>query len=95
MPTVAHDGFDSPPSFARRCLGIWRFAALLGGASLEGAALFWDLEPPSADSLAALSEAVERYMRLPAFLNIMKYSLKVMSRPIGFGNSHLRRRAHP
>lgn len=95
MPTVAHDGFDSPPSYARRWQGIWRFAALLGGASLEGAALFWDLAPPSGDSLAALSEAVERYMRSPAFLNIMKYSLKVMNRPIGFGNSHLRRRAHP
>ena len=85
MPTEAHDGFASPPSYARRWLGIWQFAALLGRAGMEGVALFWDLEPPSAGSLAALSEAVERYMRSPAFLNTMKYSLKVMTRPTAFG----------
>ncbi len=95
MPPKRGDGLDSNPSYLAPGLRLSRCATGLGGATLARLVLFCDPRPPSNESLAALSQATERYMRSPAFLDLMRYSLKLMSRPIRFGfpNLPLRRRA--
>jgi hypothetical protein len=67
-------------------LGLWRYAAVLSLAGLEGIDLLCDLRPPSEECLAALGQAVDRYMRSAAFLDLMRYSLKIISIPSCFGS---------
>jgi hypothetical protein len=97
MTPEGNEGLDSASSHAAPGIGLWRYAAILGIAGLEGIDLLCDLRPPSDEALAALSQAVDSYMRSAAFLDLMRYGLKIMSIPIYFGspNSPLRRRIFP
>ena len=63
---------------------MWHCSAILSGASLECAALFWGLESPGADSLNVLSEALELHMRSPSFLRLMHSCLNLISNPTFF-----------
>ena len=47
MPAEKNDRHDHFSVFTEPWLGLWRWAAVLGGASLEGVALFWDPRPPT------------------------------------------------
>jgi hypothetical protein len=86
MPTEVADGFDSVlGSFAAPWIGFWQCAAILGRASLEGAALFWGLGGTGDQSLATLGQTMDRYMRTPPFLVLMQQSLKMLSRPTCLG----------
>jgi hypothetical protein len=97
MTPEGNEGLDFASSHAAPGIRLWRYAAILGVAGLEGIDLLWDLRPPSDEALAALSQAVDRYMRSAAFLDLMRYSLKMMSIPIYFGspNSPMGRRISP
>jgi hypothetical protein len=68
-------------SYAEQWLAIWQCAAIWGRANLEGLARLWGLRSPRSDSLAALSPAMDRQMRNPAFINLMRHGFQVMSVP--------------
>jgi hypothetical protein len=79
MATEEHEGIEPLfRSYAELWLGFWRHAAAMSGASLKGAEMLWR---PSNESLAALSRTLDGYMRSPAFLQLMKHSLDMMSGP--------------
>src|ERR1017187_5429008 len=80
MPPEKLVGLDSSfRSYQALCVDLWQHAAVLGSVSLEGLALFWALQPPRADSLAALARTIDRHLRSPAFLRLMKHSLALAS----------------
>jgi hypothetical protein len=68
-----------PYAELRRC------APLVGAASLESIGLFWDLQGPRDDALAALATATDRTMRSPAFLGLMQCGLTMMNRAAAIG----------
>ncbi|HTB71737.1 MAG TPA: hypothetical protein VK762_00775 [Polyangiaceae bacterium] len=80
---------------------LWRYAPLVGAAGLESFGLFWDLQGPRDEALAALATATDRTMRSPAFLGLMQFGLTMMNRSTAivcpgalrrFSNSLLRTR---
>ncbi len=71
-----------PPyaAYAGPWLAMWECAAIWSRASMEATARMWGLSSPSrSDSLAALGLAMDRQMRNPAFLRLMRCSLQVAS----------------
>jgi hypothetical protein len=87
MPPEKRESFESIfRSYADLWLGLWRWSAIMGGASLEGIASLWGIQPPRDAPLAALSQTMDRYMRSPEFLSMMQSSLKLMSGPSCFGH---------
>ena len=55
-------------------------ASVLGIAGLDWLALFADLKPPRQETLEWLSEILDRYMRSPAFLSMIRSGLQLASR---------------
>jgi hypothetical protein len=68
-------------SYAELWLGLWRHTAAMREAGLKSAEMLWGLQRPSNESLAALSRTLDGYMRSPAFLQLLKHSLSMMSGP--------------
>ncbi len=64
---------------------LWRCAPLAGAAGLESIGLFWDLQGPRDEALAALATATDRAMRSPAFLGLMQFGLTMMNRSTAIG----------
>ena len=57
----------------------WRIASIVGLASMESLALLCDWSPPRPQTLARVADAMEAYMRSPAFLDNMRLSLRLLS----------------
>jgi hypothetical protein len=74
---------SSNPFFAlsAQWLETWQRACALNRANLEAMTLFWDPQLRSR-WLAELSQALDGYMRSPAFLEWMQYSLKALTAPL-------------
>jgi len=86
MAAAKTDAFDSLFAlYAHLWLGLWECASVVGGASLEGIGLFWALQRPREESLAALGQTLDAYLRAPAFLDLSQRTLKMLSRPPSFG----------
>jgi hypothetical protein len=84
--TMAHaktGGYSPFTTYADLWLGFWRCASLVGGAGLEGIGLFWTIQRPRSESLAALGQTMDLYMRGPAFLDLVRRGLKLMTVPRG------------
>jgi predicted ferric reductase len=77
-------------------LGLWRYVAILGAATIESAALLTELETRS-DLLESLSQALDRWMRSAEFLRLMRLGLHALHFPTYFAVRHsgTRKRVHP
>lgn len=80
IKTGAHSPFTT---YADLWLGFWRCASIVGGAGLEGVGLFWTTQRPRNRSLAALGQTMDLDMRGPAFLDLVRRGLKLMTMPRG------------
>lgn len=61
-------------------LETWRVAWVLNVAAIESCILLGTgLTPPRAQTLARVADALDSYMRSPAFLNNMRLGLRILS----------------
>ena len=61
-------------------LAPWRHAAAIGRGAATAAALFWDPRPLQNLWLAELGRTTDRYLRSPAFLDLVQHHLAAMTR---------------
>jgi hypothetical protein len=66
-------------------LAMWQCSLIWGRANLEGFGLFWGLRSPGEDALPALSEALDRQLRSPALLGLVRPLVQMMSVPARLG----------
>lgn len=66
-------------------LALWQCSLILGRANLEGFGLFWGLRSPAEDTLPALGEALDRQLRSPALLGLVRPLVQMMSAPARLG----------
>jgi hypothetical protein len=62
-------------------LEAWQRASSLPPSDLEGVVFFCDARELRSRWLADLSQALDSYMRSPAFLELMQQNFKAMTRP--------------
>lgn len=67
-----------------RWLELYRCASAWGALGLESFEYFLELRQRRDRWLVELSQAMDRYLRSPAFLELMKLNLKAMSLPMRF-----------
>jgi hypothetical protein len=86
MPPEATEPVGRPSLLSMEpLLAMWQCSLLWGRANLEGFGLFWGLRSPGEDMLPALSEALDRQMRSPALLDLVRPLVQMMSAPSRFG----------
>ena len=66
-------------------LEVWRCAAALSEANMQGLARLWDLQERRSRWLAELSQTLDRHMRSEAFLEWMAFNLRAMAEPNSSG----------
>ena len=77
----------------RQWLEIWQRTLTLCGDT-DGIALFWNPRQLRNQWLADLSQTMDNYMRSPAFLELIRYNLRAMTRtarPFSGGDAGLLR----
>jgi hypothetical protein len=62
-------------------LEVWRCAAALNEANMQGLSEFWNLQEQRSRWLAELSQTLDRHMRSEAFLDWMSFNLRAMADP--------------
>lgn len=80
MPPGARPAYDALSASLEHWSECWRFAAALGGVSLEGMRLFLDPRRLRERWLAELSCQMDVYLRSPVFLEFMGLNFKLMAR---------------
>jgi hypothetical protein len=71
---------DRVAMFGAQWLESLRHVAALGRGSMAVAAVFWDPRRLRSRWLADLSQAMDAYLRSPAFLDLMDHNFKGMIR---------------
>jgi hypothetical protein len=66
-------------------LAPWRHAAALGRGAATAMALFWDPRHLQELWLAELGRSTDRYLRSPAFLDLMQHHLATTTQLARFG----------
>ncbi len=79
MPGEIFDSTSGP--YASPWVAFCRCAAVMSAAGLECAMSFWRLPSSPVRSFAALSRALDGYMRTAGFLRLMQISLKLTTQP--------------
>ena len=72
-------------ALTREWLDLWRHAAALGQGSVEGVAAFWDFRRLRTLWFAELGRATDRYLKSPAFVELMRVQLGTMIRSTHLG----------
>jgi hypothetical protein len=79
MPHTADSNPHPALAFTQHWLRMWEHTAALAGGSLEGVARFCDPRQLRNLWLAELGRATDRYLRSPAFLQLMQYNLRALT----------------
>jgi hypothetical protein len=82
MTSQGPTGVNPLLAFGEQWLEWWRHADALGRGALEWLAFCYDTRQLRNQWLAGMTQTMDRYVRSPAFLRLMEYNLRALTRPI-------------